>query len=542
MPRLLKLDTQRRLSACQGNLSLAISLLSRPKTISYEQGAADGAVEIGLIGVAADLAVSAALYEVHGSEGTIRKNNGLFLTASEAVDDFRSMLASTVPRLTTLTEGISDAAQHLSQLTQSVATFKVLSSARAAAVHGGAGTSHEVAFYAGKAVSDFLILLSQSTKWKPYLRDVPLIPTLPKERTLLAQELEAAALAGDGGALTGIFLVLPELSASEPDWLSSLERVQITPKANDISVLIKSLQQANVGDLHKVGKGSQAIPTIFKDDQNALPIYSAGYKKQFDNPVDSWHASIGIANSALNDGRLALPTIGAVYNFAAIGVDKIGLTSEELAGGLAAHSLWPFVAASFDYQGTKGPCFFLIRMLKAGEQGQLIALLKKAAKKSVKIKAELPTYEPLILAIFDGKPVSAKLSLVDKLTKAMDRRASARDKLVAFVQGRALATNDEKVGELYGQILTALKTSDTLCPIISAVTSSTDLPITEKLPVIRALLQSVSEREDLNALPAVFANDDLKPTWTEARKAFQEVDFSLYGPQVLDASAQLKLQ
>lgn len=84
MPRLLKLDTQRRLTACQATLTLAISLLSRPRTVAYEQGQADGAVEVGLIGVAADLAVSACLYEVFGNEGIVRKDSGFFLTASEA--------------------------------------------------------------------------------------------------------------------------------------------------------------------------------------------------------------------------------------------------------------------------------------------------------------------------------------------------------------------------------------------------------------------------------------------------------------------------
>jgi hypothetical protein len=541
MPRLLKLDTQRRLSACQANLTLAISLLSRPKTITFQQGPADGAVEVGMIGVAADLAVSAALYEVYGQEGIVRKTSGMFLTASEAVDDFRSMLGSTVPRLSTLTEGISDPTKHLLQLKDAVATFKVLSSARAAAVHGGAGTSYEVAFHAGKAVSDFLLLLSLSHKWKPYLHDVPLIPQLPKERTLLAQELAAAALAGDGAALTGIFLVLPELSPSEPEWLTSLERVHVTPKANDISILIKSLQQANVGELHKVGKGHAAIPTIFKDAQNALPIYSAGYKKQFDNPVDTWQASIGIANSALNTGRLDLPTIGAIYNFTAMGMENIGLTADELNGGLAAHSLWPFVAASLDYQGTKGPCFFLIRRLKLGEQGQLLALLKKASKKSVKLKAELPTYEPLFSAVFDGKPVSGKLPLVERLTKAMHKRAAAREKLDSFIQLRALSAATKEARDLFDQVLTALKTSDTLTPFISAVAASTSLSPSEKIPVVRALLMAVTEKEDLRALPGVIANEDLKPNWTETRKTFQEIDFSLFGPQILDVSAQLKL-
>src|ERR1700733_4598294 len=187
-----------------------------------------------------------------------------------------------------------------------------------------------------KIRADFLVLLSESPKWKPYLKDVPAIPQLPKDRTLIAQELRDAALKGDSAALTGIFLVLPELASTEPDWLASLEKVRVTPRANDISVLVKSLQQANVGDLFKVGRGIKGIATkIDASDPNALPIYTAGFKKSFDNAADSWAAYVGNANAEISKGILGLPPIDTIYSLAATGLDEIGLPEEELAQGLA---------------------------------------------------------------------------------------------------------------------------------------------------------------------------------------------------------------
>ena len=258
MPRLLKNETDRRLRICQDTLTLAFSLLSKPKPLSYEAKETDGAVEMALIGISADLAISACLYEVLGSRGVTRKINGFYLTAGEALDAFRKMLTSKIPRLSSLTYGVQDANAHLSALREKSMGFGVLFTARAAAVHAGAGASFDVAFAVGKSVADFLVLLAESPKWKPYLKDTPSIPKLPKSNTLIAQELKEAALMGDSAALSGIFLVLPELTSKEPEWLASLGRVRVTPKASDISILIKALQHANVGDLAKVGKGSKA--------------------------------------------------------------------------------------------------------------------------------------------------------------------------------------------------------------------------------------------------------------------------------------------
>jgi hypothetical protein len=59
MPRLLKSETARRLLVGQRALATAFSLLATPKSVSHEPDKSDGAIEIGLIGIAAELAISA---------------------------------------------------------------------------------------------------------------------------------------------------------------------------------------------------------------------------------------------------------------------------------------------------------------------------------------------------------------------------------------------------------------------------------------------------------------------------------------------------
>lgn len=289
MPRLLKNETDQRLIVSQRALTTAFAMLTTPKPVSYEPVGTDGAIEIGLIGIAADLAISACLYEVLGLSGITRKDTGFYLTASEALDLFHTTLDSKIPRLAALTQGISNPSAHLNKLDVACSGFPVIFTARASAVHGGAGVSHDVAFFAGKYVADFLITLAESTKWKPYLKQVPATPALPKERTLIAQELAALLSTGDkskaAAALAGIYLVLPELTKKEPEWLKTLQRVQVSPRSQDISVLVKSLQQASVGDLFKVGKGANATAAKIVDKTDypdALPIYIEGMKKKFD--------------------------------------------------------------------------------------------------------------------------------------------------------------------------------------------------------------------------------------------------------------------
>ena len=141
MPRLLKSETDQRLVVSQRALTTAFGMLSVPKSVGYEPSSTDGAIEMGLIGIDADLAISACLYEILGTSGIVRKDNGFYLTASEALDSFRSTLNSKIPRLSVLTHGVSDAASHLKKLETACSNFSVIFTARASALHGGAGVS-----------------------------------------------------------------------------------------------------------------------------------------------------------------------------------------------------------------------------------------------------------------------------------------------------------------------------------------------------------------------------------------------------------------
>ena len=535
MPRLLKSETARRLHVGQRALSTAFSLLSTPKSVSHEADKSDGAIELGLVGIAAELAISACLYEILGPSAIIRKDTGFYITAGEALAKFRAALASGIPRLSLLTQGIGVAADHLKRLDHACAGFRVLFTSRAAAVHAGQGASSDVVFCVGKDVAHFLELLAASPKWKPYLRDAPAVPALPKERTIIAQELAAAVKGKDkvavGAALANIFLVLPDLSEDAPEWLSALDRVHVNAKPNDISVLLKSLESATVGDLMKVGKGASGIATkIDPDNPNAVPIYIAGMKKKFENASDSWNAYVGTANAEIDHGVLSLPPIAAVYGFSAIGIDGIGLPAEETSDGLPAHVLWPFIASALNYNGTKGPCFFLARSLRADAAGQLTALLKKAATKSNTLVKSLKNFLPLLDATVAKQPAPTNSTVAAALAKSGTARDENRENLEdVLVERRELTSVD--LESKYDQLIAIFTQSDSVGACITAIVEGKIDLKDETFSALRKLIAAASDREDIAPLARIIGDNDFKMVATQARKAIAEIDYVLYGPQ-----------
>ncbi len=536
MPRLLKSETARRLRVGQRALSIAFSLISTPKSVSHQGDKSDGAIELGLVGIGAELAISACLYEILGPGAIIRKDSGFYITAGEALAKFRAALASGIPRLSLLTQGIGGAAEHLKSLDRACAGFKVLFTSRAAAVHAGQGASSDVVFCVGKDVAHFFELLAESPKWKPYLKDAPAVPALPKERTIIAQELAAAVKGKDKGAvvaLANIFLVLPDLSKDGPEWLSALERVHVNAKPNDISILLKSLESATVGDLMKVGKGASGIAAkIDPDNPNAVPIYIAGMKKKFENASDSWNAYVGTANAEIDRGVLSLPPIAAVYGFSAIGIDGIGLPAEETSDGLPAHVLWPFIASALNYNGTKGPCFFLARSLRADAAGQLTALLNKAAIKSNTLVKSLKDFFPLLDATVAKESAPINSTVAGGLTKSGTARDENRENLEDILMERRKQTSADLKSK-YDQLIAIFTQSDSVGACIAAlVEGNIDLK-DEKFSTLRTLIAAASDQEDIAPLARIIGDNDLKMLATPARKAIAEIDYALYGPQTV---------
>jgi hypothetical protein len=67
MPSLLRHESIRLVEASREALQLAVSSLGSKKRVSFRQPQAEYSIEIGLIGVAAELAMTACLVQAHGT-------------------------------------------------------------------------------------------------------------------------------------------------------------------------------------------------------------------------------------------------------------------------------------------------------------------------------------------------------------------------------------------------------------------------------------------------------------------------------------------
>jgi len=535
MPRLLKAGTINRLEGALNALRLALFGLAIPRCAELEMPTSARSAEIGLLGAAAELALSACIHEVKG-ESALVKTDGRFLVAREILDLFRRVLRSGAPRLTVLTRGADDEGRYLSDLANATGPFPVLFSARASGLHVGAGVSHDVAVAAASDVHRFLTLLARADRWQPYLREIPAVPPMPRERVLIAQDLARTLLEDKDGKdmkrqLQSIFLVLPELVEDTPEWLGALDRVQVTPRQNDLTILLRSLRGAKTGDLLKVGKGSKGIATRVENrNQNALPVRIERFKSTATSLEDRFQVDITEANTYLDQGRLRLPPIRSIYEYFAIGLEHLGLVDETERSGLTGHEAWPMVASALNYTGTPGPVFFIAQFTRNLEIGQMIALLSKAAKLNTHLKNRVDDYTQLLVAIARSERKFTG-TVYEELTNALNERMTCRTKLEEKLKNRF-----KRMGVLQDfaeGFLNELDTSDDLGPLIETVLKKMVLEERDNLdkaamPTLRDLINATTEQEEVFSLLHVLEDQACSAVYTEVRKAIRVLDFSMH--------------
>ena len=104
MPMYLKRETIRLLEASIEAISIAITALGLPKRIELRENTSENAIEIGLVGVAAELAMSAIIVQVNGAKA-LRLPSGFYKTGTQIVDDFKSLMRNRLPKMAFLTQG-----------------------------------------------------------------------------------------------------------------------------------------------------------------------------------------------------------------------------------------------------------------------------------------------------------------------------------------------------------------------------------------------------------------------------------------------------
>ncbi len=155
MPQSLRKDSVRLLESSMEALALAITGLGLPVRREFKEECSRYATPIGLIGVAAEQAMSALLVQTFGPE-VMMKTDQRYKTAREILEEMRSLLRNPVPRASFLTSGIEDERAHRESLLAMTDGFTVLTTERATGLHAGKGPSREVACVAADKVHGFM--------------------------------------------------------------------------------------------------------------------------------------------------------------------------------------------------------------------------------------------------------------------------------------------------------------------------------------------------------------------------------------------------
>lgn len=531
MPVLLRYDTIRLLETSLEALHIAVTQLGASKRVEFRQEAAAYALEVGLLGTSAELAMSACLVQA-GGPGAILWPSGQYKTAGAVLDDFRQLVTEATASSDFLTQGVENAGRHRNDILHHTLQFRRLISVRAGGLHAGRGLTHEATVHQANMVGDFLELLGRSSRIAPYMQGVPRCMWYARDRHVVIEDLVSQLREGSApdaaSVLASVYLVLPDIPEEEPEWLEALDRVSVAPRSRDISYLLGVLENALPATLRRVGPGAPTINVrVQRGETGALPIDPQFLRRQFNEIPDQYHADVAVANGRLENGIVDLPPAEAIREIFAIGVEQSGILLD--ADFLSAHQIWPGIAASLEVQGTPGPYWFLVR--RTNDLGQLTALLNRVvelAPRQLECRIGECTYG--IEVIRNGGTVERTDRVFGDLLQDIAAAEAARERLEAAErrnrnQDRALSEElREQLAEVAegGQPVGPL-----LLELLGAERSQAELTYWP-----RVLAEAAVEADDRPALIAVLATPEASAGHTAARKALRRIDFRLHGPPI----------
>jgi hypothetical protein len=531
MPPLLRKDTIRLIEASLEALHLAISSLGRQKRVEFRQESAEYAIEIGLIGTAAELAMAACVIQARGPSAILWPS-GNFKTAGQILDDFRDLVRDAAINSEFLVQGVAEENEHRVALYNITISFRRLMPVRAGGFHAGRGVLHEAAVVQAELVSDFLELLSKSTRLNPYLHTIPRFQGFYDRRTVIiediARRLSELQTQEKVTSLASLYLVLPDIPEEEPDWLSTLARVSIAPKKRDITYLLNVLQTALPANLRRAGGAGDILPVaVRQDDPDALPISPQHLRRAFHDIPDMWHADIATANGRLELG-LDLPPVDAVREVFALGLERSKVLNT--GDNFSAHQSWVHIAASLFAAGTPGPYWFIVR--RSIDHTQLLALLDRLGDNlSQTNQTRITECRYGIDIIARGGRVESEDEIFKACIGNIREIENKRERLMSAFH-RCVGTGRELPEEYVPTLQSISEGGDPVGPLLSELLES---EVDEQ--VIKYWARTLSyiaiDEDDLPAMVSILGTNSISSVHTAARKAMRRIDFRLHGPPVV---------
>ncbi|QAT49548.1 hypothetical protein EQM14_07010 [Caproiciproducens sp. NJN-50] len=536
MPMYLKKDTIRLIEASVDSISMAVTSLGLPQRYELRESSSENAIAVGLAGVSVELAMSSIIVQAQG-EQSLHLPSGYYKTGTHIVDNFRALITSQIPKMLFLTQGIKNPAEHISKILKYTPKFKLLTKSRAGGLHAGKGPSRDVCIACVNDVINFINLLGESSRIKPYTETVPRIIAMPKSYDLIIDDLigkmdKSTSDIDKANMLSSIYLVIPELPEEEPEWVQAFDRLMISPKETDISFLLDTLQNSKYASLIKVAKSADALPvTVQKGNPNALPIEPQYLKKSFSDIRDRWYADRGTANGRLDQKQFDPPPIESVYEIFSLQFHVLQITrsEDEL---LTATDTWPLVAASLSYPGTLGPYWYFVR--KTSDWGQMEAYINRAVKYGGQsLRTGFKEFKPWFDALRKGKALPKTEEHVIKLLSEYEETSNKRKALTKLSEknekkDKALCENAKSdLAQVYGEEKSIGEILIKLAENKYAFNNDGS-----RSYWARVLCEAASEMEDSQGLLAILKSQELSVAHSAARKALRMIDFINFGPKI----------
>ncbi|VWB43015.1 hypothetical protein BLA15816_01952 [Burkholderia lata] len=532
MPRYLRTSSVRLLEASQEALNLAFVGLGIPVRHELRVASAQFAAPVGLIGAAAEQALSAILVQVLGDEALMSAPNQ-FKSAREVLRDVRALLRAPVPRASFLTVGVADAVAHRESLYNATEGFVLIIGERAAGLHAGHGPSRAVSMLQAQRVLAFYDLLAQSDRIRPYLGQLPRPPDAQIDGDVLVDELarrftEAGTLGDRSTALRSLFLVFPEVPEVMPEWLDAFDRSAVAPTNDDINLLLRTLERAAPVRFRRLNAAGQGLPVVVRqDDPNAMPIAPHHLRRAFGDVLGQFDAYVGAANGRLNDGHLDVPPESFLLDLCVLGSTQLGQALNRQQ--LTAHDVWPFIITALSAQRTTRPFWFLTSLTE--DLGQLVAQLRRAfavARRAQLRQQEVPTLEALE-ALRNRRLLEPPAPLAVFSKDAFAAAERGREALAAAVE-RSRGTIREAGPDAEAILLRVSEGEFIAAQAFDVVMASDNLEA--KRYWTRLLAESSTDPDDRDMLVQIHRHGDLVPAQSAARKALKLIDAIAYGPQI----------
>lgn len=536
MPRLLKNDTVRLIEASVESLGLAqIGICTfRRDTLKMEH--VRYSPEIGLIGSAVELTMSAILVQALGKKSIFRDfKNARYKTASEILRDFRSLLKQSSSNILFLTQGVSNTTEHITKILELTNRFQLIITSRANGLHNGYGLNYEIVASLFQNVSHFLNLIGSSSNFKPYLLKVPELVGIKIDTTVLIDDLynkfnETKNTQAQQSIISSLFLILPEVPKELPEWISKFDNLKVAPKKNDIVYLINALEKANPVSLKKVTDGSQSLNVniVGRDVEGAIPISAQFLKSEYTQFKDQFYADIANANGRLQANELDLPPKSSIYNIFSFDLQDLDILEDDTH--FKAQQSWPFIveALNIPKNNTNAPYWFLVR--NTTDLGQLKSLLKKASKLgNSSLKKNITILLGGIEAIEKDVSINAQSVFIQKILNEIEgyeEQLTKNQKLFTKNGLKGLTQDyDEYFENLFDENIS-------IGTILDKIIEDEKITIECKKYWVAKLTLIMPEPDDLPVLIKILNLREYQNAHTNIRKAYRAMDFNSFGPKI----------